>query len=254
MTSASDSFPREDGPDARDAAAEKRDRGAERRDALAHMQDASIDPNTSVDLILRRAACDRVRAAADRARASEDRARASIDRREAARDRSEALALRAEAAANLKLAATDGLTGTWTRRFGLEAATREVDRANRTGQGAVLAFIDVDGLKRVNDLQGHAHGDALLAAVGETLRGGLRPYDVVVRYGGDEFLALMADTSLDAARSRFQQIAVTLAAGGGERSFSVGIAAARAGETLELLIERADADLLVRRRARREKA
>jgi diguanylate cyclase (GGDEF)-like protein len=254
VTVTADSLPHEDGPDERDAAAEKRDRGAERRDALAYLQDASIDPSTSIDLVLQRAARERVRAAADRARASEDRARASIDRRDAARDRSEALALRAEAAHNLKLAATDGLTGTWTRKFGLEAAAREVERAHRTGQGAVLAFVDVDGLKRVNDLQGHARGDALLAAVGETLRAGLRPYDVVVRYGGDEFLALMADTSLDAARSRFGQIAVTLAAGGTARSFSVGIAEACAGETLELLIERADADLFVRRRARRANA
>ena len=251
VTVDSDSFPHAEGPDERDAAAELRDRGAERRDARARLQDASAGPDTSMEEILGRASRDRARAAADRARASDDRARAALDRREAARDRSEALELRAEAARNLKLAATDGLTGTWTRKFGLEAIRREVDRAHRTGQGIVLAFIDVDGLKRVNDVHGHAHGDALLAAVGETLRAGVRPYDVIVRYGGDEFLALMSDTSLDAARSRFAEIAVTLAAGGADRAFSVGLADAHGGETLELLIERADADLLVRRRARR---
>ena len=63
---------------------------------------------------------------------------------------------------------------------------RELGRARRTGATLAVAFGDVDGLKRINDTQGHLAGDALLRLVGETLRANLRPYDVIVRYGGDE--------------------------------------------------------------------
>jgi len=65
---------------------------------------------------------------------------------------------------------TDELTGGWTRRLGLEEISRELERAHRTGFSLVLAFIDVDGLKQVNDSQGHLAGDTLLRLVGETLR------------------------------------------------------------------------------------
>jgi diguanylate cyclase (GGDEF)-like protein len=243
-----DALEHESNGDERDQAAERRDRGAEQRDALARLLDASDDPLATIEAILSRAERDRGRAASDRARASDDRARASVDRREAARDRREALVLRAEAASNLKLAATDGLTGVWTRTFGLDAAAREVERAQRTGQRVVVAFIDVDGLKRVNDRHGHQEGDALLRAVGQTLLAGLRPYDVIVRFGGDEFLGVLPDIAVAEARMRLAEIAVTLAAGNAERTFSVGLAAAGRGETLDALVARADRELLATRR------
>src|SRR5947209_3484219 len=125
-------------------------------------------------------------AAADRAKAADDRARAAADREAAARERAEALRTRAESADNLKLATTDELTGAWTRKFGLEEVSHELERAHRTGATLVLAFVDVDGLKQLNDSQGHLAGDALLQLVGETLHANVRPYDVIVRYGGDE--------------------------------------------------------------------
>src|SRR5438552_15052647 len=93
---------------------------------------------------------------------------------------------------NLKLATTDELTGGWRRKLGLEEVSRELERAHRTGAGLVLAFVDVDGLKAVNDSQGHLAGDALLRLLGETLRANVRPYDVIVRYGGDELLCAMS--------------------------------------------------------------
>ena len=98
-----------------------------------------------------RAKRDRERAAADRAKAADDRARAAADREEAARERAEARRHRTESDDNLKLATTDELTGAWTRKFGLEEVSRELERAHRTGATLVLAFVDVDGLKQVND-------------------------------------------------------------------------------------------------------
>src|SRR5206468_3734453 len=80
-------------------------------------------------------------------------------------ERAEALRSRTESAASLKLAKTDELTGAWTRKFGLEEVSRELERAHRTGATLVLAFVDVDGLKQVNDTRGHLAGDALLKLV-----------------------------------------------------------------------------------------
>ena len=76
----------------------------------------------------------------------------------------------------------------------------------------MLAFVDVDGLKEVNDSEGHLAGDALLQLVGETIRANVRPYDVIVRYGGDEFVCAMPNISAREARTRFEKIAAALAA------------------------------------------
>jgi len=146
---------------------------------------------------------DLARAAADRAEAAADRVHAADDRKEAARDRAEAVRLREESANALKSAATDDLTGAWTRRFGLQEASRELERATRTGGALVLAFIDVDGLKQVNDSRGHLAGDALLRLAGETVRAHIRPSDVIVRYGGDEFVCAMSNLTALEARPRF---------------------------------------------------
>ncbi|MCA1681550.1 MAG: diguanylate cyclase, partial [Actinobacteria bacterium] len=84
---------------------------------------------------------------------------------------------RAEAAHDRELAATDPLTETRARGPGLADLTREIDRARRTTGSLVLAFVDVDDLKQVNDTEGHLAGDRLLAAVARALRDGLRSYD-----------------------------------------------------------------------------
>src|SRR5207248_4525452 len=161
----------------RDRAASLRDRGAEGRDALARLHDLEDDDDASREDILSRSRRDRARAAADRAKAADDRLRAARDGEDAARARAEALRHRTEFASDLKSATTDELTGAWTRRFGLEEVSRELERAHRTGASLMLAFVDVDGLKHVNDSQGHLAGDALLRLVGETVRANLRPYD-----------------------------------------------------------------------------
>jgi diguanylate cyclase (GGDEF)-like protein len=234
----------------RDRAAELRDSVAEDRDAKARLHDLMQDATTSREDILLQAADDRARAAADRARAAEDRAQAAADREEAARERAEALRLRTESADNLKLAATDELTGAQTRKFGLEEVARELGRARRTGATLAVAFGDVDGLKRINDTQGHLAGDALLRLVGETLRANLRPYDVIVRYGGDEFVCAMPDFSVPEARGRFERIAAAVAATGAGHSVTFGVAEAGPNDSLQELLARADADLLAVRRTR----
>lgn len=234
----------------RDRAAALRDRGAEGRDALARLHDLEDDENASLEEVLARSRRDRARAAADRAKAADDRAHAAADREHAARARAEALRHDAESADALKSATTDELTGAWTRRFGLDEATRELERAHRTGASLILAFVDVDGLKQVNDSRGHLAGDALLRLAGALIRSNLRPYDVILRYGGDEIVCAMPNLSTAEARLRFDKVAAVMSTADREHSVSFGVAESEPNDALEDLIARADANLLRARGAR----
>ena len=196
-----------------------------------------------------RAAADRAKAADDRTRAAADRTRAAADREDAARQRAEALRHKMESADDLRFATTDELTGAWTRRFGLEEVSRELERARRTGGSLMLAFVDVDGLKRLNDSRGHLAGDALLHLVGEIVRSNLRAYDAVLRYGGDELVCAMPNLSAAEARARFERIAAALEASDTGHSVSFGLAESEPTDSLQELIARADANLLEARRS-----
>jgi diguanylate cyclase (GGDEF)-like protein len=175
---------------------------------------------------------------------------ASADRKEAASQRVEAQRVRAEAKHDVELAATDDVTGAWTRKFGLNAVAREVERARRTGARLTLAFIDVDGLKEVNDTEGHPAGDRLLHLVVETVRASVRAYDVIVRYGGDEFLCAMPNIDRAGAQVRLDKIASELEAAHTGHSITFGLAEHEPGDGVEELINRADDDLLSARRPR----
>jgi diguanylate cyclase (GGDEF)-like protein len=231
----------------RDGDALIRDRNADARDELARLHDLQDDQHASRDAILARAARDRARAAADRAKAAEDRAQAAADRDTAARERAESYRFQAELASSLEVATKDQLTGAWTRGFGLNELARELKRAQRTGSELVLGFIDVDGLKRVNDADGHLAGDELLQLLGATVHAFVRPYDVVMRYGGDELLCAMPNVRLPEARHRFESIAAALKEAT-SHSITIGIAEAQAGDSLQDLIARADGALRAARR------
>jgi diguanylate cyclase (GGDEF)-like protein len=204
----------------------------------------------SLEQALQQAERDRADAAADRKAAARERADAAADREQAARDRAAAEQLRTETAASLELAATDELTGAWTRRFGLEQLSRELGRANRTGSGLAVVFVDVDGLKQINDDHGHLAGDELLALISEVIRARLRSYDTVVRYGGDEFVCAMPHLGAAEAQARFEQIADVLRVLDPEHSISFGVAEAGTDDNLQSLISRADDGLLASRASR----
>lgn len=223
---------------------EDRDRSADARDRVARQHDLRDDANASREDILLRTERDRARAAADRAEAAHDRARAAADRKELAH-------LRSEARDILELAATDELTGAWTRKLGLATMVREIERARRTGAGLMLAFIDVDDLKTVNDTQGHLAGDRLLRLVVETVRANVRPYDLIVRYGGDEFLCVMPSMTRVGAKQRMDRITAALTGANEGHSITFGLAEHEPADGLEELISRADAELLNARRRRK---
>jgi diguanylate cyclase (GGDEF)-like protein len=94
----------------------------------------------------------------------------------------------------------DALTGLRNRRFLAEELENFYDRAKGEGQDLSLAMIDLDNFKTLNDTAGHKAGDELLRFVGELLRGTSRPEDCAVRYGGDEFVVILPDTSIRHAR------------------------------------------------------
>jgi diguanylate cyclase (GGDEF)-like protein len=144
----------------------------------------------------------------------------------------------------------DELTGALRRGAGMAALQREMDRTRRfPGKGLAVIFIDVDGLKMINDRDGHAAGDERLRAIVSALRARLRSYDLVIRYGGDEFICVLTDSGAGEAEKTAATLAEHVRAAT-DALISVGIAELTAGDTVDSLVERADAALYAGRRAR----
>jgi diguanylate cyclase (GGDEF)-like protein/putative nucleotidyltransferase with HDIG domain len=97
-------------------------------------------------------------------------------------------------------AITDGLTGLKTHRFLMETLSSEWKRSTRANRTFAIVLIDLDRFKFVNDFYGHLEGDVILQRVGSILELNCRRSDVVARYGGDEFVILMPETSVEQAR------------------------------------------------------
>ncbi len=123
---------------------------------------------------------------------------------------------------------------------------REMMRAKRTREPFVVAFIDVDGLKTFNDSLGHDAGDQLLRRVADATRAQLRSYDLIVRFGGDEFVCGLSNLRLAEVAERFRLINANLAPD--ESSITVGLAEMAGGESLVELIAQADEALYEQRR------
>ena len=100
---------------------------------------------------------------------------------------------------NRVLAAVDPLTGVANRRSLITALSRDVARAVRTHEPIALMMVDIDHFKRVNDRYGHPVGDQVLISVVNVLRDRVRAQDLVGRYGGEEFMVLLPDTTLQGA-------------------------------------------------------
>jgi diguanylate cyclase (GGDEF)-like protein len=203
-------------------AATARDDAVARRDRLEAESDNRATPEdgaTSDDLLSAR-----------------DRAAAALDRYDAAVDR-------LQAAVYLEQTYRDELTGALQRKAGTDQLAREISRAHRGGTSLVIAFIDVDHLKTINDIEGHASGDGLLAALGRALATGLRSYDLVIRFGGDEFVCALPEVSLEAARRRITQVQLRLSLARPGATISIGLATLEPNDDLDAVLRRADEDL-----------
>ena len=145
----------------------------------------------------------------------------------------------------------DPLTGCATRGEGMRRFEAELRRAERSKTSLAVLMIDLDHFKSINDRYGHNTGDAVLSAVGETLLGTLRASDIRSRWGGEEFLVVLPESTIErassAAESLRQRIAATTVREGTHTvrvTTSIGITIARPGETdIPRLLGRADTAL-----------
>lgn len=149
---------------------------------------------------------------------------------------------------------TDGLTGLKTRRFFVEAVQGEWKRASRSGRRFSVVLVDLDKFKHVNDTLGHLEGDLVLARVGRLLEQKCRQSNVVARYGGDEFVILMAETGVEQAQVLSERLRLWIANDTMLRerfvtaSFGVGSFPVH-GATVEEVIRVADAGMYLAKNA-----
>ena len=158
-----------------------------------------------------------------------------------------------------ELGRTDVLTGLANRRQGYTVAEVELERSFRTGRPATLMIVDLDHFKRINDEHGHPAGDAVLCAVAEVLRQCCRAIDTPARYGGDEFMLVLAETNIRGAeevaeRIRRKMQSVEIPGAPGVRcTLSLGAAEAdRQIANVEVWIQQADTALYAAKAAGRD--
>ena len=142
-------------------------------------------------------------------------------------------------------AETDHVTGLLNRHAFVLAAEREHELAARTGSDLTVAILDLDGFKAVNDRDGHAAGDRLLADLATAWLGALRPADVLARYGGDEFALLLPATSEAGAATLVGRLAAAH-----PQPWSAGVAGWPRSVSLDGALAVADARLYEVKRAR----
>lgn len=148
-----------------------------------------------------------------------------------------------------RAAKTDLLTGVHNRRWMDEMFPRQLARSVRSGHPLALLMVDIDRFKRLNDTYGHRNGDIVLKAVARRLAETLRPTDFLVRYGGEEFVAMLPGAGEQAALTAAERLrsAVETADYKAPEPYtllqvtvSIGVALLEPGESVEQLIERAD--------------
>jgi diguanylate cyclase (GGDEF)-like protein len=164
-----------------------------------------------------------------------------------ARLREQREALAHALAVNRELATRDDLTGLPNRRAMQDMMALEHRRSLRSGRPMLLAQLDIDHFKRINDAFGHATGDRALQAFASVVRASVRDTDVLARWGGEEFVLMLSETRLDDGRDLLERLRQAVAAmeipytdGVLRMTVSIGVAVHLPGDTVDLTLERAD--------------
>lgn len=161
-----------------------------------------------------------------------------------------------------RLATQDPLTGLSNRRHFLDLATRGFDQAQRYRRPLSAIMLDIDHFKEINDTFGHAAGDKILRAVADRLVNVMRKVDILARYGGDEFIILLPETSQEGARRLAERLRTALTCQPETientsvlLSASMGISSTHGGSdlTLDELIRRADQALYASKQSGRDR-
>jgi diguanylate cyclase (GGDEF)-like protein len=156
----------------------------------------------------------------------------------------------------------DGLTGVFNRRHLDASLARELNHCQAHGRPLALAMIDIDHFKPINDRYGHAAGDQAIRVVAEAIQASFRSGDEVCRYGGEEFVVLLADTTEDIALQRAEALRATLrdlriSHDGvmiGTVSVSIGVAVhPRHGDSVDALLGAADVALYAAKEGGRDR-
>ncbi len=141
----------------------------------------------------------------------------------------------------------DDLTGVGNRRFLTQMLKQEKSRCDRSGAPFCVAMLDLDFFKKVNDTYGHAAGDKVLKVFSLVAQDGLRRIDYFGRYGGEEFMLIMADTPMKGARTKAERLRANVEHTRHadvdpdlKQTVSIGLAEYRHGESIEDIQQRAD--------------
>lgn len=163
---------------------------------------------------------------------------------EATAMRFENLLLERRSRRSAQSALTDPLTRLWNRRFGMATLNQAMARSQRSGTDLTVLMIDIDQFKKLNDTYGHARGDIALRTTAEVLRKTLRRSDMICRYGGEEFLVVLAETAPEEASLLAARLFIEIEAKGQEVQLpltaSIGQTSLRPTDTADSLLLRAD--------------
>jgi diguanylate cyclase (GGDEF)-like protein len=159
-----------------------------------------------------------------------------------------------------KFAYTDTLTGLYNRRHFMELAQNPLEKSKRFDRACYAMILDLDFFKKVNDTYGHLAGDEVLVNAANVMKSTLRSYDLLCRYGGEEFVVLVTDTSKEAALHLAERIRESIAATPCiyncikiPLTVSIGVAATFPDCTIESLIDKADKALYKAKEAGRNR-
>lgn len=160
------------------------------------------------------------------------------------------------------LSSTDSLTGLLNRRAFMDRLDDELARASRYGRPISALMIDIDHFKQFNEMYGHLGGDVALQNVADTIHARVREGDIVGRYGGEEFIVALPETSVERAMATAEQLRQAVAAtplvlehrtDNGHVTVSIGVASwPEGGQVLSKLLQRADASLYAAKKAGRD--
>ena len=161
------------------------------------------------------------------------------------------------------MATTDNLTGILNRRRFFEISEKEFERTRRYKRPLALILFDIDNFKEVNDSHGHLIGDQVLRGIAGTVSKSIRTVDTLCRFGGDEFLLILPETSLGEAlgiserlRQKISELVVVTAAGQLQLTVSAGVAVSAGDpkDSLEKLVARADSAMYLAKSSDRDSA